>query len=182
VVVVVGVATALAVAGLRQYRGVRISRARFRGLIVPTESFDPTAEEVLRFASMLAGTRTPVPLVTAARFRAVRVRLVSRGSDLAYCLEAPAWMAPTVRSARMKETELLPPEDLDEAEMSGPALVKPAAPTAVSAGGDGGDDLDPGPKPSRGRSGPAVLPVGRDGRDINELEADGDYDEQVAMP
>jgi hypothetical protein len=108
VVGVAAVAAAVAVAVARWRNGVRVSANRYRAVMVPTESFNPPIEELLQFASMIAQARTPRRLFTSRRRRAVRVRMPSMGSTLAFVIEAPGWMTKTVQAALPDEAELHP--------------------------------------------------------------------------
>jgi hypothetical protein len=123
------VVAAVALWAARARRGAKISAGRLRVVIVPTESFDPSMEAIVRFANMVAQARTPKPLLTPRRCQAVRIRLVSRDGDLAYVLETAQWRASAVRTALPAEAELHPVDVLEPASSVEPTPPRsPASP------------------------------------------------------
>ena len=117
VAVVVAVATVTGLWAWSARVGRRALAARQGLVLVPTESFDPNVEEILRFAAALAGCR-------AARLaprwsRGVRVRLSSVGGQLAYVVEGAPWLMPVLRSGAFSEVELRPAPTLSAVSVVG---------------------------------------------------------------
>lgn len=114
-----------------------VSRQSF--LAMPTESFDPTSEEVLRLASQLSRTRRAVHRFVPRRSQALRIRLVALpGGRVVQFVEGPQAAASVLRMGAYAEVELLPPETVQTATL--PAVALP------SAGGDeshGAEQSDP---------------------------------------
>ena len=145
VAVVVAVAT---VTGLWAW-SARVGRRALVGrqglVLVPTESFDPNVEEILRFAAALAGCRAPR---LAPRWsRGVRVRLSSVGGQLAYVVEGAPWLMPVLRSGAFSEVELRPAPTLGAARVAGfgsagtaPAQSRIPDITNIEAKGEEGAD------------------------------------------
>lgn len=167
--VVAAVVSALLVAA-RQRRGRSIRRGRVRAVLVPTESFAPTDDEIIRFANTLAQARVPSPLLTPGWCRAIRIGMTSVGGILAYYIEVPPWMASALRTALYAEVELHPVSVLEElARRVGPRVPATTTPD---------DDADqPGEDPDD-RLGDS----GDEGIDSITLDEDFDDDELVAVP
>ena len=161
VAAVVAAAAAAAVVGVRMRRGAMISARRLRVVVVPTESFDPSMEALLRFANMLAQARTPLPLLTPRHCQAIWFRLVEKQGDLALVLETAQWRASAVRSALPAEAELYPVEELEPAKKASP--TPPPSPRGevddqVQAGGEDG----PAPGPVAAAAGVDMVEEGED--------------------
>ena len=145
-IVVAVVLSLAAVTGLWAW-GARVGHRALAGrqglVLVPTESFDPNVEEILRFAAALAGCR-------AARLaprwsRGVRVRLSSVGGQLAYVVEGAPWLMPVLRSGAFAEVELRPVPTLGAASVvgfgsAGPAPAKGQVPGIEEKREEGTDD------------------------------------------
>ncbi|MDQ3574579.1 MAG: hypothetical protein M3404_06610 [Actinomycetota bacterium] len=94
--------------------------ARVRIAAVPTESFDPSEEEVIRFAGLLARTRPSVRGVASRRASAVRIRLVALdGGRILQLLEGPGRSLSVLRLGGYDEVDLRPPESLDGGVVAG---------------------------------------------------------------
>ncbi len=91
---------------------------------LPTESFEPDDEEVLRLATQLARTRRAVHRFDGRRADAVRLRLVAlQGGRVVQFIEGPKRAEAVLRLGGYAEVELLPPETLERATLvsAGPA-------------------------------------------------------------
>ena len=87
---------------------------RVRYAVLPTDSFDPPEEEILRFAGQLARTRSVVGRPLARSATAVRIRIDALADGrLLYGLEAPAKANSLVRSVRYHQAELRPASEFD---------------------------------------------------------------------
>lgn len=114
------------VAVLRLWATRRSLARRVRYAVLPTDSFDPPEEEILRFAGQLARTRSVVGRPLARSATAVRIRIDAlTDGRLLYGLEAPAKANSLVRSVRYHQAELRPSNEFD-----------------TSANPIGGDDID----------------------------------------
>ena len=163
VAAVVAAAAAAAVVWVRMRRGAMILARRLRVVVVPTESFDPSMEALLRFANMLAQARTPLPLLTPRHCQAIWFRLLEKRGDLAFVLETAQWRASAVRSALPAEAELYPVEELEPAKKASPT-PPPASPRGevdnqLQAGGEDG----PAPGPAAAAEG---LDMAEEGEDL----------------
>lgn len=112
-VLILAVAAALVVvavvASRAQMRRELASRVRFA--VIPTESFDPSAEEILRFAAGLSRTRRVVRRLGAGRTDAIRLRLVAvAGGRVVQLLEGPRRSLSILRNAGFDQVDLRPPE------------------------------------------------------------------------
>lgn len=109
VIVIIGaVVVVLAAIGavLRSRRGARALRQRVAVAMVPTETFDPSVEEVSRFASQLTRLR-PSTHMTPRSALGVRIRLTSvAGGQMAYQVEGPERSRSVLRLAGYGEVEL----------------------------------------------------------------------------
>jgi hypothetical protein len=104
---------------------------RVRLVALPTESFEPEAEEVLRLATQLARTRRAVHRLGGRRTDAVRLRLVAvQGGKVLQFIEGPKRAEAVLRLGGYAEVELLPPETVEK------ATFVTVAPPADSATGD----------------------------------------------
>lgn len=112
-----------------RHRG-RGSDRRVRLTALPTDGFDPSAEDVERCGAQLARARGRL---TRNRHQALRLRLDSIGDGgCVYRLEAPAHAAQVVRTAGYGDVELCP-TDADG--------LDPATPTV---NGDQGEEIGDG--------------------------------------
>ena len=146
-------------------RRVRTRRALARRVafqLLPTNSFDPTVEDVLRFAMQLAETRPAVAWRVPRRALALRVRLTT-GSDarLAYYVEGPRTASSLLRHQSYSQVEVRridPPAAAaaGTGDTTGPDAATPTAatPTAVPRS-ESTPVLGPGPV---ARPGPAARP------------------------
>jgi hypothetical protein len=168
---VVAAAAAALLAAARQRRGHSVHRGRVRAVLVPTESFAPTDDEIVRFASTLAQARVPSPLLTPGWCRAIRFGMTSVEGILAYYVEVPPWMASSLRTAVFPEVELHPVSVLEE--LAG--RIGPKVPASAAA-----EDGDAEPEDDAGDDRPGGS--GDDGVDSVTLDEDLDDDELVAVP
>jgi hypothetical protein len=111
---------------------------------LPTESFEPDDEEVLRLATQLARTRRAVHGFGGRRADAVRLRLVAlQGGRVVQFIEGPKRAEAVLRLGGYAEVELLPPETLERATLVSAGPVGDADPAEASADGeDGSNDVD----------------------------------------
>ena len=129
---VVAIVVIVAVALLRWWWTRRGLAQRVRLVALPTESFEPEDEEVLRLATQLARTRRAVHRFGGRRSDAIRLRLVAlQGGRVVQFIEGPKRAEAVLRLGGYAEVELLPPETLESA-----TLVSAGS----GAGGAGGDD------------------------------------------
>ncbi len=161
VAAVVAASAAVAMVVVRVRRGAMISARRLRVVVVPTESFDPSMEALLRFANMLAQARTPLPLLTPRHCQAIWFRLVEKQGDLALVLETAQWRASAVRSALPAEAELYPVEELEPARTASPTA------SAASPRGELDDRVQVGGGADRPAPGPDATAVA-EGHDMAE--------------
>jgi hypothetical protein len=125
VVVLVAVVVA---AVLRWWRTRRALAQRVRLVALPTESFEPNDEEVLRLASQLARTRRAVHRFGPRRGDAVRLRLVAlQGGRVVQFIEGPKRAESVLRLGGYAEVELLPPETLERATLVNSSPAENAA-------------------------------------------------------
>lgn len=147
-IVVVALLLCVVVLTLRQLTIRRALAKRVRFAVIPTESFDPTPEDIVRFASMMARTRRAVRGLTTRRTDSVRIRLRSiAGGRIVQSLEGPKRSLSILRLSPYPEVELRPPDSVDFFAASTPA--PPAASSSsvadpdadeISAADPDGDD------------------------------------------
>lgn len=144
VLVAAGVTTSVAgVVVLRARLKRRALAARATVALVPTDGFDPTAEEVVRFASELARVRPAVHRLTPRSAAAARIRFVSvAGGQLAMTVEVPARSASVLRLGGYQAVEQVSPDTLGHL----------AAPSGVGGGDPTGEDDRP-PRSSKTTAG-----------------------------
>lgn len=118
--------------------------------VIPTESFDPSAEEILRFAAGLSRTRRVVRRVGAGRTDAIRLRLVAvAGGQVVQLLEGPRRSLSILRNTGFDQVDLRPPESVPGLSSSGPdAPSRSRASSKV----DGGSSLSSSSAPTLARS------------------------------
>ena len=110
--VVVAVVVAMMTMGRAKLRARRLGQ-RSAVAMVPTRTFDPTLEEVLRFANQLVRTRPATRHLSPRGASAVRVRLMSiPGGGLVTEVEGPARSQSVVRLGCYGEVDLRPVEAL----------------------------------------------------------------------
>jgi hypothetical protein len=99
---------------LRWWLTRRALTKRVRYAMLPTETFDPSPEEIVRFASQLSRARRSVGSLGPRRSDAVRLQLVSApGGRMLQLIEGPARAESVLRIGGFAEVELRPLEDLD---------------------------------------------------------------------
>lgn len=113
----VAVATAMAAVTVMTARWWLLRRALGRRgpvcQLLPTETFDPSTEEVVRFGGVLARVHRVSRALGARQATAVRIRLSSEDGTLVYRLEGPARARSLLRSPGFAEVEALPIDDAD---------------------------------------------------------------------
>lgn len=111
--------------------------------LLPTNSFDPTPEDVLRFAIQLAETRPAVAWRTPRRALALRVRLTT-GTDarLAYHVEGPRTASSLLRHQTYSQVEVRKVDPSAGDLPTGPGSARSGAP-AVDAQPDAQPAVDP---------------------------------------
>lgn len=88
---------------------------RLQLMALPTESFDPSPEEIDRYAAQLSRSRRTVRSALSRPAQAVRVRLDSVGDGRAvYRIEGLADAGSILRLSGYREVELRPADALDE--------------------------------------------------------------------
>lgn len=123
-------------------RALRPNR-RVRLMALPTETFDPTGEEVDRYAAQLSRVRRTVRGGLDRRAHAVRLRLDSvAGGGCVYRIEGSAQAASILRLTGYAEVDLRPADALDT-----------AAPGCLVAVPDGRDGDEPADQAHRARAG-----------------------------
>jgi hypothetical protein len=116
---------------------------RVRLVALPTESFDPEDEEVLRLATQLARTRRAVHRFGGRRADAVRLRLVAlQGGRVVQLIEGPRRAEAVLRLGGYAEVELLPPETLEKATLVHGGAPGDDDPADASSGDEDAADVD----------------------------------------
>jgi len=153
----------VAAAVLRSWATRRSLARRVRFAVLPTDSFDPGEEEILRFAGQLSRIRVASgsPLVRPAS--AVRIRLDGLcDGRLLYCIEGSARAASLLRSVRYDEAELRRAEEFELA--SNPSDDGPEEPSLMESA-------------YRRLESPPFAPIDEDGSDDDVADhADEDHD------
>ena len=107
------------VATQRKVRRELASRVGFA--VIPTESFDPSIEEILRFSAGLSRTRRVVRRLGAGRTDSIRLRLVAvAGGKVVQLLEGPRRSLSILRNAGFDQVDLRPPESVPGLGAAGP--------------------------------------------------------------
>ncbi len=110
--VAVAVVVAMTMMGRAKLRSSRLGQ-RSAVAMVPTRTFDPSLEEVLRFANQLVRTRPATRRLSPRSASAVRVRFMSiLGGGLVTEVEGPARSQSVVRLGCYAEVDLRPVEAL----------------------------------------------------------------------
>ena len=119
--VAVAVVMAMMTWGRAKLRRSRLGQ-RSAVAMVPTRTFDPSQEEVLRFANQLVRTRPATRRFSPRSASAVRVRLASlAGGSLVYEIEGPARSQSVIRLGCFPEVDLRPVDALrPPADAAGP--------------------------------------------------------------
>lgn len=129
-VAVATIAVAMAVLDWRRTRRALAKRVTFAAL--PTETFDPSMEEIVRFGGLLARTRRVA--VGSRKTDAVWLRLTSLpGGRMLQMVEGPPRAESVLRLGGFAEVDLRRPETIDAAAM-GAVRVH-----AVDGGADDGN-------------------------------------------
>lgn len=135
-VVVVGAAVVRCTATRRALRH-RVSYA-----VLPTDTFDPTPEEIIRVASHLSRTRRAVFGSFVRRATALRVRLDQTADGrMLYSVEGPARASSLLRSLGYDEVEIRQVERPDDLPTPGPVEASRPAPSSPYEKPDH-DDVD----------------------------------------
>ena len=165
--VVAAVATAVAIA-IRWWLTKRALTRRVRYAMLPTETFDPSPEEIVRFASQLSRARRSVGSFGPRRSDSVRLHLVSApGGRMLQLIEGPARAESVLRMGGLAEVELRPLDDVDVEALDALQL----SPSAVE---DEGEEAAEAPTGRRDRAvmvavdGDEALPVERGDVDAEE--------------
>ena len=143
--VTVVAAVALVVVGAATVRWIATRRAlrhRVSYAVLPTDTFDPSAEEILRVASHLSRTRRAVFGSFVRRATALRVRLdASADGRMLYSIEGPSRAASLLRSLAYDEVEIRQLDSPGEApgEISAEVGTRP---TMDGVDDDALDDID----------------------------------------
>lgn len=129
-VATLGAAMAWAAARWQATRRALQPARRTQLMALPTETFDPSAEEVARYAAQLSRTRRTVRGSLTRTAQAVRVRLDSVGNGHAiYRIEGAASAASILRLAGFGEVELRPADAVDDVAMGLLDALPPASNT-----------------------------------------------------
>lgn len=133
---------------------------RVRYAMLPTETFDPSPEEIVRSTSQLSRARRSLGPFGPRRCDAVRLKLVSApGGRMLQLIEGPARAESVLRIGGFPEVELRPLETLDVESLDGLHLVASAVedddePTGTASGGPG----DGRGEPDRDLDDPVLVP------------------------
>jgi hypothetical protein len=150
------VAVAAAVLDYRRTRRALARRVVFAAL--PTETFDPAMEEIVRFGGLLARTRRVA--IGSRKTDAVWVRLTSLpGGRMLQVVEGPPRAESVLRLGGFAEVDLRRPETIDTAAMS--AVQVHAADHGDDGARLGPSDADDGDDNQIGDAEDRVLGAGR---------------------
>jgi hypothetical protein len=136
---------------LRRHRTQRELESRVRLVALPSEGFDPSEEEILRFAHQLARARRGFAGLAVRRASAVTVRMESSpGGRVLYAVEVPGRSRSLLEAGLFDGVELVDPSEVDPAA-GGPwpssGLDSPSSVLGVVASGrdgaDGGGENSP---------------------------------------
>lgn len=136
---VLAIAVVMAVLDWRRTRRALARRVVFAAL--PTETFDPSMEEIIRFGGLLARTRRVA--VGSRRTDAVWLRLTSLpGGRMLQMVEGPPRAESVLRLGGYAEVDLRRPETIDTAAMSA-VRVSAADGASDDVTGSGSPTADP---------------------------------------
>ncbi|MGH3850494.1 MAG: hypothetical protein ACRDRT_12470 [Pseudonocardiaceae bacterium] len=120
----------------------RALRHRVSYAVLPTDTFDPTPEEIIRVASHLSRTRRAVFGSFVRRATALRVRLDQTADGrMLYSVEGPARASSLLRSLGYDEVEIRQVERPDDLPTLGPVDDSRPAPSSPYEKADH-DDVD----------------------------------------
>jgi hypothetical protein len=126
----------------------RVLRTRIRLAVLPTETFDPNEEEVLRFAHQLTRVHRAVLGFLDRPASAVRIRMESLPDGaVAYLLEGPARAASVLRVGGYEDVELRALEGDEILAPQGTAFNSRSAPDVAAVLGRGSDTSPPSTDP-----------------------------------
>lgn len=138
--VLAAVATMVTIA-VRWWLTKRSLTRRVRYAMLPTETFDPSPEEIVRFASQLSRARRSVGSFGPRRSDSVRLHLVSApGGRMLQLIEGPARAESVLRMGGLAEVELRPLDDVDVEALDALQL----SPSAVEDEGEAADEAPTG--------------------------------------
>lgn len=108
-----GVLAAVLIAtSVRYRRGRTLLKERDEIQLLPSNSFDPTPEDILRFAAQIGRTRRTLGWLVPRRARAVRIRLALNGEgQLGYWLSGSRRAGSVLRQGTYPQVELLTADD-----------------------------------------------------------------------
>lgn len=111
---------------LKRRATARALRTRIRLSVLPTETFDPNEEEVLRYAHQLTRVHRAVLGFLDRPASAVRIRLESMSDGrVAYLLEGPARAASVLRVGGYEDVEIRAVEGDEIPAPQGVAFISP---------------------------------------------------------
>lgn len=100
------IAVAVACVALRAARKRAMLRSRVRYAALPTLSFDPSAEEILRSAHALSRSRPVTSVLKPRSCQSIRIRLLTTSEGFTYQLEGPRFAESALRQSVMNQVEL----------------------------------------------------------------------------
>jgi hypothetical protein len=103
--------------------------------LLPTDSFDPSVEEVLRFAGVLGRVHRVSRSIGGMEARSVRIRLGSVDGLLAYSVEGPARTTSLLRNPGFAQVEARP-----VGQPASGGVTNPSQSMADTAGDEVGED------------------------------------------
>lgn len=129
-------ALAVAVVVVSRVRARRSLSKRVVFVALPTETFDPSAEEIVRFAGLLLRCRRGTRGLSSRRTDSVRLRLSSLpGGRLIQSVEGPRRAESVLRLGGYAEVDLRTPESIDLGALS-------AIATSGALAGDDDNDAE----------------------------------------
>lgn len=110
------VALGVIIAVIARCRTERELESRVRLVALPSEGFDPSEEEILRFAHQLARARRGFAGLAVRRASAVTVRMESSpGGRVLYAVEVPGRSRSLLEAGLFDGVELVDPSEIDPA-------------------------------------------------------------------
>ncbi len=201
--VAVAVATALIglLIGLLMRRAKGTADGRVELAVVPTSGFDPSIEEIIRYAAHLVRTRRLRDMVSGRRGRTVRLSLRSVGEgQLVQTIDVAESAAAMVRRHPLDGVEMITLAELDRriagvvgADSSQPAGASESSPEPSAGAADGQRrEVDPSRADAAVETpAPAATAAASGGRHLRRVavavatvqdEADPDVDPPVVWP